>query len=78
MAYQVLTKEEWTRVDGLMQSLYGREAYNHESHVIRELFNVHNVCYPNAMEHSTSCGGCRARVYSRMVTFWLENKDTYK
>ena len=79
-----LTKKEkkkkmndlFNRVDALMSTLVGRENYNHNAQVIREMFNLHNEVYPNNLEFSTSCGGCRQRVYQRLKLWWQENKQS--
>ena len=65
----------FNRVDALMSSLAGKENHNHNASVIRELFNLHNEVYPDNLEFSTSCGGCRQRVYTRLKGWWLENKQ---
>ena len=66
----------FNRVDALMSGLVGRENYNHNAQVIREMFNLHNEVYPNNLEFSTSCGGCRQRVYQRLKLWWSENKQS--
>lgn len=63
------------RVDTLMSQLVGKENQNHNASVIRELFNLHNEAYPNNLEFSTSCGGCRQRVYQRLKQWWSERKQ---
>jgi hypothetical protein len=63
----------FNRVDALMSTLVGRENYNHNAQVIREMFNLHNEVYPNNLEFSTSCGGCRQRVYQRLKQWWIDN-----
>lgn len=65
--------EHFDLVDGLMQRLYGREAYPHDALTIRELFDTHNKVFPGNLEFSTSCGGCRQRVYNRLRDWWLNN-----
>jgi hypothetical protein len=66
----------FNRVDALMSTLVGRENYNHNAQVIREMFNLHNEVYPNNLEFSTSCGGCRQRVYQRLKQWWSDNKQS--
>jgi hypothetical protein len=68
----------FNRVDALMSTLVGRENYNHNAQVIREMFNLHNEVYPNNLEFSTSCGGCRQRVYGRLKEWWNENKQSHQ
>ena len=82
LSTMITTKKEvkkmndlFNRVDALMSSLAGKENQNHNASVIRELFNLHNEVYPNNLEFSTSCGGCRQRVYQRLKGWWLENKQ---
>lgn len=65
--------EHFTKVDGLMQNLYGKEGHRHAPEVIRQLFNIHNEVFPQTLEYSTSCSGCRARVYERVKNWWLEH-----
>jgi hypothetical protein len=76
-----LTKKEkkkkmndlFNRVDAMMSSLVGKENHNHNAQVIRELFNLHNELNPQSLEFSTSCSGCRARVYQRVKQWWIDN-----
>jgi hypothetical protein len=77
MAYTQLTQEQYDRVHNFMSDMRGKESHNHPAEKITELFNIHNMCFPNNPEYSKSCGGCRARVYNRMKTFWSETKATY-
>lgn len=65
--------ENFGEVDALMQRLYGKEGHRHDGNTIRELFNIHNVVFPQTLEYSTSCSGCRARVYERVKNWWLEH-----
>ena len=83
LSTMITTKKEdkkmndlFNRVDSLMVTLVGRENYNHNAQVIREMFNLHNECYPQNLEYSTSCGGCRQRVYKRLKQWWEENKQS--
>jgi hypothetical protein len=68
--------ELFNRVDQMMTSLVGKENHNHNAQVIRELFNLHNEVFPNNLEFSTSCGGCRQRVYQRLKLWWIDNKQS--
>lgn len=63
----------FNRVDAMMSSLVGKENHNHNASVIRELFNLHNELNPQSLEFSTSCSGCRARVYQRVKQWWIDN-----
>lgn len=63
-------------VDTLMLSLVGKENHNHNAVVIRELFNLHNRVFPHNLEFSTSCGGCRQRVYKKLKQWWIDNKQS--
>lgn len=65
--------ELFNRVDALMASLVGRENQSHNAQIIREMFNLHNEAYPQNPEYSTSCGGCRQRVYQNLRRWWEEN-----
>ena len=67
--------EHFNEVDALMQNLYGKEGYRHDAQTIRNLFNIHNVLFPNTLEYSVNCGGCRERVYNRVRDWWLEHKN---
>lgn len=70
-----MTEQEqlFNRVDDLMQRLVGREDYPQNALTIRELFNIHNEVFPNTLEYSTSCSGCRMRVYNRLRDWWQNN-----
>jgi hypothetical protein len=68
--------ELFNRVDQMMTSLVGKENHNHNAQVIRELFNLHNEVFPGNLEFSTSCGGCRQRVYQRLKLWWQDNKQS--
>lgn len=68
--------EHFKEVDDLMQRLVGKENHRHDAQTIRELFNIHNVVFPNMLEYSTSCGGCRSRVYNRLRQWWEDNGGT--
>jgi hypothetical protein len=72
----MIDKSLFTRVDNIMIKLWGKENHNHSAITIRELFNIHNELFEQK-EYSTSCGGCRARVYTRVKDWWLSNKQTY-
>lgn len=65
--------EHFEEVDAIMQRLVGKENHRHDAQVIRELFNAHNVVFPNNREYSTSCSGCRQRVYNRLKGWWQDN-----
>lgn len=77
MAYHLPTKEEYKRINDIMTYLQGKEGHNHDAEIITQLFNAHNLAYPNNPEYSKSCGGCRERVYNRLVTYWNETKMNY-
>ena len=71
-----MDKDLFNRVDQMMLSLVGKENHNHNAQIIRELFNLHNECYPQNLEFSTSCGGCRQRVYTKLKQWWVDNKQS--
>lgn len=64
--------EHFEEVNNLMQRLYGKEGYRHDSQTIRELFDIHNKVFPQTLEYSVSCSGCRERVYNRLRNFWID------
>jgi hypothetical protein len=66
------------KVDSLMQQLVGKENHRHQSHVIRQLFNLHNEVFPNQLEYSVGCGSCRKRVYTRLKDWWLKQGGVKK
>jgi hypothetical protein len=68
-----MNNELFNEVDGLMKELVGKENHNHNAEVITRLFNLHNRAFPEHMEYSKSCGGCRQRVYNRLKTWWYDN-----
>lgn len=76
-----MTKDEkalFKRVDDLMQQLVGNENKKQTSETIRLLFNLHNTIYPNKMELSTGCGGCRERVMRVVKNWWINNGGVKK
>ena len=66
-------EQHFKNVDDLMQRLVGKEDHRHNAETIRELFNLHNVTFPNMLEYSVSCSGCRARVFNRLRQWWQDN-----
>ena len=77
MSFHQLSKEDYEKVHGIMTTLIGHETRNHPAEVITTLYSVHNMCFPNNPEYSKSCGGCRTRVYNRMVSYYNETKHLY-
>jgi hypothetical protein len=73
-----MTEEEklFIEVHNLVQRLLGKENHNHKPETIRELFNLHNRA-TGIIEYSTSCSGCRARVWTRLKEWYYNNKDKY-
>lgn len=67
--------EDFKKIDELMSALNGREYERQSSETIKLLFELHNKTFPNNKEYSTTCGGCRQRVYNRLKDYWLKNKD---
>lgn len=72
-----ITKDEFIRLNNLMMLLVGKEGHNHPPERITELFNIHNLCYPQKLEYSKSCGSCRQRVYNRVLEYWSGMKGEY-
>jgi hypothetical protein len=73
-----MSLEIYTRVNNILTSLAGRENDKIESHDIRELFQSHNQAFPNKPEYSQHCGGCRQRVYNRLISWRDENRSIYE
>lgn len=76
-----MTKEQkdlFKRVNALMQELVGNENKRQTVDIIRLLFNLQNEIYPNHLEFSTSCGGCRERVFRVVKQWWLDNGGVKK
>lgn len=67
---------QFQEVDAMMQNLYGKENHRHDAQTIRDLFNLHNRLFPQTLEYSVSCSGCRARVYNRVKEYWQSNGGT--
>jgi len=65
------------KVDALMQELVGNEYRRQSAETIRILFNLHNEIF-ESKEYSTSCGGCRTRVYNKVKDWWLNNNGVKK
>ncbi len=73
----VMEKEKFMRVHNLMLLLIGKESHRIEAHTITELFNAHNMVFPEKLEYSKGCSGCRERVYKRLRDWYESNKATY-
>lgn len=63
-----MTPEQLQQFKTFMDTIIGKESHNHHYHIIKELFDWHNILFPNQKEKlsSSSCGGCRARVYKKV------------
>lgn len=70
-----MDKENFDKLEVLLKELEGKEKILDQQTTL--LFNIHNYFYPNKMEYGKSCGGCRQRVYKRMIQFYNENKEKY-
>jgi len=77
MAYHLPSKEDYGKINNIMTYLKGKESHNHDASIITDLFNAHNLAFPQNPEYSKSCGGCRVRVYNRLTTYSNETKQQY-
>jgi predicted thioredoxin/glutaredoxin len=73
----MISEETFMRAHNLVSEWQGKENQNVPAHVIREIFNTHNEIFLDKPEYSTSCGGCRQRTWSRLKTWYHENKHLY-
>jgi hypothetical protein len=73
-----MEKEQFKRVDNLMQQLVGKENRRQSSQTISELFNLHNEMFPHNKQTAKSCAGCRNRVYRRLKDWWINNGGVIK
>lgn len=65
---------DFDRLEAIVQKLMGNENKRQDAATITELFNVHNSIFPNNLEFSKSCGGCRQRVWNRVKNYYLKVK----
>lgn len=77
MSFEHITKEVFNQIEDLILDLEPKVNHNIPADQIRILFNLHNKVYWQNMEHSTACGGCRARVFNRLRTWYYEHKDSF-
>ncbi len=73
-----MNKELFERLSRIVNEWLGKENYRVPAHSIGEMFNIHNEIFPNNLEYSTSCGGCRQRVWTKIKNTYLENKHLYE
>jgi len=72
-----LEEQLFLEAHALVQEWEGKENYNVPAHVITEIFTTHNRIFPEKAEHSKACAGCRTRVWSRLKTWYHENKHQF-
>lgn len=77
MSYFIPPKDQYDKIHEIMSYLQGKASQNHNADIITQLFTAHNYAFPNNPEYSKSCGGCRTRVYNRLLTYWQDTKHTY-
>jgi len=41
----------------------------------KELFDIHNLLWPNRREHNSNCSSCIARVYKKMIEQYSKMKE---
>lgn len=73
----MISQEVFLRAHALVTEWQGKENYNVPAEIIRQIFNSHNEIFWENQEHSTSCGGCRTRVWGRLKAWYHENKHLY-
>ena len=73
-----MNKEIFGRLSLIINEWLGKENYRVPAHSITQMFNIHNEIFPQNLEYSTSCGGCRERVWNRIKGYYLENKHLYE
>jgi len=69
--------ENFQLIHRLVQDWEGKEDHRVPAHIITEMFNAHNMAFPNNREYSKSCGGCRQRVWNRLKAYYHENKQSF-
>ena len=74
----MIDKEIFMMAHHLVVEWEGKENYNVPAHIISDIFSVHNKIFLDKPEYSKGCGGCRQRVWSRLKTYYHENKHLYE
>lgn len=74
---QPMETELFMQLHCLVQDWEGKEDYNVPSHIITEMFTVHNRFFPDKPEYSKSCGGCRQRVWNRLKAYYHAEKTNF-
>lgn len=57
-----------------VQEIEPKQNHNLPAEVITRMFILHNKIFWQNQEHSRACAGCRSRVWSRLKTYYHENK----
>ena len=70
-------KDIFLELEPLMLHWIGREYERVPAETITQLFNIHNRIFQDRPEYSKSCGGCRQRVWSKLVTWYDIKKGEY-
>lgn len=74
----MVEKDIFLKAQRLVGEWEGKENYRVPADVITEIFNVHNKIFWENQEHSRGCAGCRQRVWSKLKTWFHENKHLYQ
>ena len=61
------------KLDDLMRELEGKDRVNEQQCTL--MFNLNNILFPHAQEHTKSCPACRERVYRRLKEYWTSKKN---
>jgi hypothetical protein len=73
----MITREEFEEIEALMRDWRHLNNPRVPADVMTRIFNLHNKCYPEKMEHSRGCGACQARTWSKLCAWYDEHKDEY-
>lgn len=45
-----------------------------EKSTLHEMFEIHNLIFPDEKEHNKTCATCQLKVYNRLKKWWIENR----
>lgn len=66
--------ELFKQLQPIAETWIGREYERVPAETITEMFNIHNRIFPDKPEYSKACGGCRQRVWSRLVSWYNDRR----
>lgn len=64
------------RLELLMNDIMGKDKVNTQQ--TDEMFNLNNLIYPDLKEFNKACPACRERVYKRLCSIYVLEKENRK